>query len=118
MKLKNKMNTTWNIIHEKGKKVNEDNIKALRINNTVVHNQVTTANEFNDYFLNIAEEIINKITNDKKEYTCPIKNVFKYFNHPFEDISWHYTSTKEIYSIIDLLKSKNSFYNLTLSKCM
>ena len=32
----------------------------------------------------------------------------KYFNQPFNDISWPYTATKEINKIIDSLKSKNS----------
>jgi len=34
--------------------------------------------------------------------------LFKYFSQPFKDISWPYTSTKEINKIIDSLKSKNS----------
>ena len=48
---KNKMKTTWNIIHkEKGNLTNENNIKTLRINNHIVHNQISIANELNDYF--------------------------------------------------------------------
>jgi len=37
-KSKNKMKTTWNIIHkEKGSLTNENNVKSLRINNHTVH---------------------------------------------------------------------------------
>ena len=37
----------------KRQKINEDNIKSLRINNIMVHNQVSSENKFKDYFLNI-----------------------------------------------------------------
>jgi hypothetical protein len=67
-KSKNKMKTTWNIIQKgTGKKIKEDEIKSLRINNIIVHNQVSIANAFNDYFLNVAEKITNNINEDKKE---------------------------------------------------
>ena len=107
-KSKNKTKTTWNIIHkEKGNLTNENNIKSLRINNHIVHNQISIANELNDCFLNIIGSISNKRIEGKKEAT-PLQNLFKYFNQPFKDISWPYTSTKEINKIIDSLKSKNS----------
>ena len=58
------MKTTWNIIHtEKGSLTNENNIKSLRINNHIVHNQISIANELNDYFLNTAGSISNKRIN-------------------------------------------------------
>ena len=54
------MKITWNIIHkEKGNLTNENNIKSLRINNHTVHNQISIANELNDYFLNTAGSISN-----------------------------------------------------------
>ena len=91
-KPKNKTKTTWNIIHkEKGNLTNENNIKSLRINNHIVHNQISIANELNDYFLNIIGSISNKRIDGKKEAT-PLQNLFKYFNQP-------YTSTKEINKI-------------------
>ena len=66
-KSKNKMKTTWNIIYkEKGSLTNENNIKLLRINNHIVHNPISNANEFNDYFLNIAGSISYKRINEKK----------------------------------------------------
>jgi hypothetical protein len=66
-KSKNKMKTTWNIIHkEKGNLTNENNFKLLRINNHIVHNPASIANEFNDYFLNKVGNISYKRFNKKK----------------------------------------------------
>jgi len=107
-KSKNKTKTTWNIIHkETSKLTNENNIKSLRISDHVVYNQITIANELNNYFLNIAGIISNKRINEK-EYASPLQNLFKCFNQQFKDISWPYTSAKEINKIIDSLKDKNS----------
>jgi len=54
-KSRNKMKTTWNITHKEiSNLTNENNIKSLRINNHIVHNQITIAKELNNYFLNIA----------------------------------------------------------------
>ena len=61
------MKTMWNIIYnEKGNLTNENNIKLLRINNHIVHNPISIANEFNVYFLNIAGSISYKRINKKK----------------------------------------------------
>ena len=59
-KSKNKMTTTWKIIR------NENNIKLLRINNHILHNPRSIANELNDYFLNIAGSISYKRINKKR----------------------------------------------------
>jgi hypothetical protein len=81
------MKTTWNIIHrEKGNLTNENNIKSLTINNHIVHNQISIANELNYYFLNISGSINNKRSNEKDD-AGPLQNLFKYFNQPFNDIS-------------------------------
>ena len=82
--------------------------KGLRINDRVVYNQKTIANELNNFFLNIAGSISNKIINEKEEEASPLQNLFKYFNQPFKDISWPYTTAKEINKIINSLKDKNS----------
>jgi uncharacterized protein YehS (DUF1456 family) len=51
------MKTTWNVIHkEKGNLTNENNIKLLRINNHIVYNKISIANEFK------AQEVINTLT--------------------------------------------------------
>ena len=43
-----------------------------------------------------------------KGLVSSLQNLFKYFNQPFKEISWSYTSAKEINRIIDTLKDKNS----------
>jgi len=44
-KSKNKMKTTWNIIHKEiSNPTNENNIKSLKINNHIVQNQISIAN--------------------------------------------------------------------------
>jgi hypothetical protein len=81
-KSKNKTKTTWNIIRKETSKLTTDNnIKSLRINDHVVYNQITIANELNNYFLNIrvAGNISNKIINEKEEEASPLQNLFKYF---------------------------------------
>jgi hypothetical protein len=96
-KSKNKIKTTWNIIcKETIKSTNKDNIKSLRIKDHVIHNQITIASEPNNYFLNIAGSVSNKRINEKGEEVSPLQNLFKCFNQPFKDISWPYTSAKEI----------------------
>jgi hypothetical protein len=37
-----------------------------------------------------------------------LQYLFEYFNQPFKDIRWPYTSSKEISKIINSLKNKNS----------
>ena len=67
-KSKNKVKTTWNIIHKEIRNpTNENIIKSLRINNYRVYNQISIANEFNSYFLNTAGSISNKRINVKEK---------------------------------------------------
>ena len=102
------MKTTWNITHKETSKLNnEGKINSIRIKDQVVYNQITIANELNSYFSNIAGSISDKRINGK-EGASPIQNLLKYFNQPFKDISWPYTSAREINKVINLLKDKNS----------
>jgi len=108
-KSKNKIKTAWNIIHkETSKLTDENNIKLLRINYHIVYNEITIANELNNYFLNIAGSVSNKRINEKEEETSTLQNLFQYFNQPFKDVSWPYTSAKEISKMINSLMDKNS----------
>ena len=67
-KSKNKMKTTWIITHkETSKLTNENNTKSLRINDHIVYNQITIANELNDYFVNTAGSISNKTMKKKRQ---------------------------------------------------
>jgi hypothetical protein len=61
------MKTTWNIIHKEiNNPTNENNIKSLKIKNHTVQNQISIANEFNNYFLNKAGSTSTKGINKKK----------------------------------------------------
>jgi hypothetical protein len=103
------MKTTWDIIHKEINNSNiENNIKSLRINNHTVYNQISMANEFNNYFLNIVGSSRNNGINEIDDDACPLQYLFKYFKQPFKDMNWPYTSSKEINKIIDSLNSKNS----------
>ena len=85
IKSRNKMKTTWNIIHkETSKLTNENNIKLLWINDHIVCNQITIANERNNYFLNIAGSISHRRINEKEEEASPLQNLFKYPNQPLQ----------------------------------
>ena len=71
-KSKNKMKTTWNIIHKEiSNPTNENNIKSLRINNRIIYNQINIANELNNYFLIIAWSRNNNRINEKEEVASP-----------------------------------------------
>jgi hypothetical protein len=62
------MKTTWNIIHKEiSNQTNENNIKSLKIKNHILHNQISIANEFNNYFLNIAGSTSTKGISEKKK---------------------------------------------------
>ena len=80
---------------EASKLNNEGKINSIRIKGQVVYNQITIANELNSYFSNIAGSISDKRINGK-EGASPIQKLFKYFNQPFRDIRWLYTSAREI----------------------
>jgi hypothetical protein len=56
----------------------------------------------------MAGSISNKRINEKEKDAGQLQNLFKYFNHPFKNVSWPYTPAKEINKIIDSLKCKNS----------
>jgi hypothetical protein len=66
----------------------------------MVQNEISIANEFNNYFLNIAGSTSTKGINKKKD-ASPLQYLFEYFNQPFKDISWPYTSSKEINKVIN-----------------
>jgi hypothetical protein len=65
------------------------------IKNHIVQNQISIANEFNNYILNTAESTSTKGINEKKD-ASPLQYLFEYFNQPFKDVSWPYTSLKDI----------------------
>ena len=60
---KNKTKTMWKMIKKKEIQNNncQDDIKSLKINNTITNNPQEIANTFNDYFLNVADTGIGNI---------------------------------------------------------
>jgi hypothetical protein len=71
------------------------NIKSLTIYNHTVYNQISIANEFNNYFSNTVQITGIKGINEKANDACPLQCSFKYFTQPFKDMNWPYTSSKE-----------------------
>ena len=62
-KSKNKRKTTWKIIKKEiGNNNCQNDIKSLRINNTITNNPQEITNTFNYYFLNVADTVIGNIT--------------------------------------------------------
>jgi hypothetical protein len=111
-KSKHKIKTTCNIVRIVHKEIckcaNVSNIKSLRTNNHKVYNQISIANEFNNYFSNTAESTGIKGVNEKAKDSFPLQYLFKYFKQPFKAMNWPDSCSKEINKIIDSLKSKNS----------
>jgi hypothetical protein len=83
-------------------------MRSLRIKDHVTYNQIIIANELNNYFLNTAGSITNKNIVDKGEEVNPLQRLFKHVTQPFKEMSWSYTSAKEINDIIYTLKDKHS----------
>jgi hypothetical protein len=107
-KLQNKVKTTWRIIKSQtSKTVHQTGIQSLKINNSVTYNQDDTAHAFNNYFISVAESVVNSITRGKTKHKNNL-HAIDYLNlnsgHSFPDIQWKYTSTYEIQNIIKSLK--------------
>jgi hypothetical protein len=73
-----------------------------------VYNQISIANELNNYFSNIIESTGIKGIKEKAKDACPLQYLFKYFKQPFKDMNWPNSFLKEINKIIDSLEWTNS----------
>jgi hypothetical protein len=92
--------TTWNIIKSKtGKKGSKGGAHLLNMNGYLTKNQQMIANPFNNYFLTIADTIIDN-RNDKigqsNNNNNPVSYMLQIFKHPFPNIKFNHTSTNEI----------------------
>jgi hypothetical protein len=74
----------------------------VNINGTLIQNQQTIANFFNNYFATVAEKLIKSNRMDKKTQILPNSR------HSYHNIKFRYTSTKEIEETIKPLKTKNA----------
>jgi len=95
------MKTTWNIIKsETGKKGSKGGAHLLNMNGNLTKNQQMIADPFNNYFLTIADTIIDNNRKDKigqsNNNNNPVSYMLQIFKHPFPNIKFNYTSTNEI----------------------
>ena len=108
----NKTKTTWNIVKsETEKTIKKEDISSLNINGMLIQNQQTIASFFNNYFLTVAEKLmetnhIDKINQKQNEET--LHYILRNCKHSYPNIKYRYTSTKEVEKIIKSLKTKNA----------
>jgi hypothetical protein len=80
------------------------------MDNNAEMNLSKIADNFNKYFLSVADSI--KTDNNKNVNTSrtnPLQYLSNNFRRPFRKISWQYTSTHEVEKIIKTLRTKNSY---------
>jgi len=92
---KNRMKSTWKIINEEnGKPKHSTDIQFLVIDNNIIMNQNKIADNFNNYFLSIADSIN---TDNNKHINTSMTNPINYlrnsFRRPFTKMRWQYAST-------------------------
>jgi len=101
----------WKIIKkEMGNNCHND-IKSLKINNTISNNPQEIASTFIDYFPTVADTVIGnfkKGDNDSKDNVDPSNHLITNFNKTFSRINWKYATTYEINKILKSLKPRNS----------
>ncbi|PNF35146.1 hypothetical protein B7P43_G09274 [Cryptotermes secundus] len=109
---KNKSKTIWNIIKtETGKKEDKVDIQSLDIKGIITSDQQIMAKNLNDYFVTVAEDIIDN-TSISKTGQPMHDNYLNYmssmFTSPLSNIRPKHASTHEIEGIIKSLKAKYS----------
>ena len=90
----------------------KNDIKSLKINNTITNNPKETANTFNDYFLTVTDTVngnIKKDNNDTRDNLNSCNYLINNFNSTFLRINWNYATAYENDKIIKSLKAKNSY---------
>jgi hypothetical protein len=93
----NKMKTTWNIVKAETNRSKEHTSNKY-------HN---SSEAFNKYFLSAAEKIMQDISSnikDPNDNIDPKYYLSKSFQNPFPDITFKYTSPKEVERIIRPLR--------------
>jgi len=108
----NKIKATWNIIKSETGRNNIKYDKANVYNTDKECNKSVNVENFNNYFLMIAETIFCKIMGNNKQNVSSTKYSLSYlsqiFNLPFTNIVLHNTSAGEIEKIIHTFPWKNS----------
>jgi hypothetical protein len=105
------MKSTWKIINEEGGKPKQGtDIQSLMMDNNAEMNLSKTADNFNKYFISVADFInSDKNKNVNSSATYPLQYLSNSFRRPFRKISWQYASTHEVEKIIKTLRTKNSY---------
>jgi hypothetical protein len=103
-KSKNKTKTTRKIIKKEIGSICHNDIKSLKINNTISNNPQKIANTFNDYFSTATDTVIINIKKgdkDSKGNVDPSNYLITNFNNTFSRINWKYATTYEINTILN-----------------
>ena len=102
--VKNDIKGTWKIINSMLGRSKEKQLFKLSVNGHVIKNEIKIANEFNEYFSNIADRLVNKIPIKKSR-----KRFHKYLlGRNSESLFLHYTNPIEIIKILKSLSYKTS----------
>jgi hypothetical protein len=108
----NKARTTWNIVRsEKMKKKGKEDITSLNINGILIQNQQIIANSLNNYFSNVAENLIEANHIHKTNLTqngTTLDHALRNCKQEYPDIKFKHTSIKETEMIIKSLKTTNA----------
>lgn len=101
----NKIKTMWNIVKsETSTLVNQNELLELEIKNNIITDKSTMALELNKYFLNVANDLVNKINKSPN----PMTYVRAAFPNKFPDIRICKISCHEMSVIIKNMKLKPS----------
>ena len=93
------------------KKKGKEDITSLNINGILIQNQQTLANSFNNYFSNVAENLIEANHIDKMNLIqngTTLDHALRNCKQVYPSIKFRHTSTKEIEMIIKTLKTTNA----------
>ena len=87
----------------------QNDIKYLKINNTITNSRQEIANSFSDYSLTVAGTVFRNIKRDNSDSTDnvnPSRHLINKFNTTFLRIIWSNATTYENDKIIKSLKTK------------
>ena len=108
----NRTKTTWNIINENiNREPRENDISAININGIITHNSRAIANNFNYYFLTVAQHIITENNNNSDSAAdkhSPLDYLHNAFRQPFPSIKLNFVSHKETVDDVSTLTTKAS----------
>jgi hypothetical protein len=92
----NKIKTTWSIIkNETGSKTQKDEPQSLKVNNIMIQEKKCIANVFNEYFISVAQTIIDDLNNNKTPTNInPLYYLGNEYTSTFKSIKWQNSATK------------------------